>query len=322
MAASATERESTLTIGALELFVRERGTGAPILLLNGLGSNADMWGVVEERLSAVGRTIVFDMPGSGRSRTPRTPLSIAGHAAVAKALLDELGHDRADVIGFSLGGMVAQQLARDTPTCVRRLALVGTGCGMGGMPPTVEALALLSMPVRYHSERLYHATNRLLAPADRDLLGRLTSLSDSRLRHPPPVVGYAYQLAAGSIWSSLPWLSTVNAPTLVLAGSGDQVVPAANGFQLARLLPESRLHVLEGGHLCVFDPDGPAPDLLRDFVAADELSLSDVWQSGLEVDDDAMVEKALAASAGAYPYRIFSAAYRRVHDSRDPNGAR
>ena len=226
MTASATERESTVTVGELELFVRERGSGAPILLLNGLGSNADMWGAVEQRLSTVGRTIVFDMPGSGRSRTPRTPLSISDHAAVAVALLDELGHEQADVVGFSLGGMVAQQLARDAADRVRRLALVATGCGLGGMPPTIEALALLSMPLRYHSERVYHRTNRLLAEADRVLLDRLTSLSESRLRHPPPLLGYAYQLAAGSVWSSLSWLDTVRTPTLVLVGSVDQVVPS------------------------------------------------------------------------------------------------
>ena len=68
MTAGATERESTMTVDGLELFVRERGTGTPILMLNGLGSNADMWGAVEDELSMIGRTIVFDMPGSGRSR--------------------------------------------------------------------------------------------------------------------------------------------------------------------------------------------------------------------------------------------------------------
>jgi pimeloyl-ACP methyl ester carboxylesterase len=314
MTAGATERESTVTVGELELFVRERGTGSPILLLNGLGSNADMWGVVEDRLSKVARTIVFDMPGSGRSPTPRTPLSIRDHAAVAVALLDEFGHEQADVVGFSLGGMVAQQLARDAANRVRRLALVATGCGLGGMPPTIEALALLSMPLRYHSERVYHRTNRLLAQADRVLLARLSSLSESRLRHPPPLLGYAYQLAAGSLWSSLSWLDTVRVPTLVLGGSVDQVVPIANAYQLARLLPESRLHVLEGGHLCIFDPDGPAVGLLEGFFSSEELAESSVWTSGTEVDDDDIVEAQLSSAAGAYPHRVVNAAYRRfVH---------
>ena len=311
MTASATERESTMTVDGLELFVRERGTGTPILMLNGLGSNADMWGAVEDELSMIGRTIVFDMPGSGRSPTPRAPLSISDHAALALALLDELGHERADVVGFSLGGMVAQQLAHDAGDRVRRLTLVGTGCGLGGMPPTLQALVLLSMPLRYHSERVYHGTNQLLTEADRMLLARLSSLSASRLRHPPPLLGYAYQLAAGSMWSSLSWLDTVPVPTLVLVGSVDQVVPPANGYQLARLLPTSRLHVLDGGHLCLFDPDGPAVELITGFLASAEFEASNAWISGGEIVDDDIVEAELSASPGAYPHRVVSAAYRR-----------
>ena len=311
MTASATERESTMTVDGLELFVRERGTGTPILMLNGLGSNADMWGAVEDELSMIGRTIVFDMPGSGRSPTPRSPLSISDHAALALALIDELGHERADVVGFSLGGMVAQQLAHDAGDRVRRLILVGTGCGLGGMPPTLQALMLLSMPLRYHSERVYHGTNQLLTEADRMLLARLSSLSASRLRHPPPLRGYAYQLAAGSMWSSFSWLATVPAPTLVLVGSVDQVVPPANGYQLARLLPTSRLHVLDGGHLCLFDPDGPAVELITGFLASAEFAESNAWVSGGEIVDDDIVEAELSASPGAYPHRVVSAAYRR-----------
>ena len=314
MTAGATERELTMTVGGLELFVRERGAGAPILMLNGLGSNADMWGAVEDELSKIGRTIVFDMPGSGRSRTPRTPLSISEHAAVAVALLDELGHERADVVGFSLGGMVAQQLAHDAADRVRRLALVGTGCGIGGMPPTIEALVLISIPLRYHSARMYHETNQLLVEADRMLLARLSSLSASRLRHPPPLLGYAYQLAAGSMWSSLSWLDTVRVPTLVLVGSVDQIVPPANGYQLARLLPTSRLHVLDGGHLCVFDPEGPAVELVRGFFSSVDFAKSKAWTSGAQIDDDDVVEAQFASSAGAYPHRVVSALYRRfVH---------
>ncbi len=316
MTAGATERESTMTVKGLDLFVRERGVGDPILLLNGLGSNADMWGAVEDELSKLGRTVVFDMPGSGRSPTPRGPLSISDHADLALALLDELGHVQADVVGFSLGGMVAQQLARNAGDRVRRLTLVGTGCGLGGMPPTLQALMLLSMPFRYHSERVYQRTNQLLTEADRRLLARLTSLSASRLRHPPALLGYAYQLAAGSIWSSLTWLETIRVPTLVLVGSVDQVVPPANGYQLARLLPTSRLHVVDGGHLCLFDPEGPALGLVKEFFASAAFAESHAWVSGAEIVDDDLVEAQLSASSGAYPHRVVAAAYRRFVQRR------
>lgn len=307
-----TERQRTVSVRGIRLFVRERGEGTPLLLINGLGSNADMWGVVEERLGARGRTVVYDMPGSGRSPTPLLPLSIAALARVAGALLDELGHERADVLGFSLGGLVAQQLARDAPGRVRRLALAATACGWGSVPPKAEALALLSIPVRYHSRTLYWQTNRLLSAADRELLLRLPTLSASRLRYPPPLVGYTYQLTAGALWSSLPWLGSVRVPTLVLSGGADAVVPAANGVQLARLLPQSRLHVIpDGGHLFVFDPRGPAIGLLEDFFFAPSLADAAAWTGGTVVDRDDAVDAAFAAADGAFPHRVLSDAYRR-----------
>jgi len=311
--AGETKHGGTIELDGIRLFVRERGDGRALLLINGLGSNADMWGAVEERLSGRARTVAYDLPGSGRSPTAQRPHTISGLASLSAALLDRLGHAEADVLGFSLGGLVAQQFARDFPERVRRLALVGTACGWGSMPPTYEAMALLALPVRYHSPTLYRKTNRLLGAADRELLARLATLTESRLRHPPPLLGYTFQLSAGSVWSSLSWLDSVQVPTLVLAGDDDQVVPSANGVQLTRLLPESRLHILrDGGHLCVFDPDGPALPLLEDFFTAPEHTASEAWLGGASIEDDAAVEAAFAASPGAFPHRLFSDAYRRL----------
>lgn len=313
MTASSHRLERTVTVQGLRLFVREQGDGRPILLINGLGSNADMWGAVEDSLAEHARTIVFDLPGSGQSPTPDRPLSISGLAGVVVGLVDELGYDQVDVLGFSLGGIVAQQLAHDAPRRVGRLALASTACGWGSMPPTAAALMLLSMPVRYHSPTLYWQTSRLLGQADRDLVYRLPSLTASRLRHPPPLLGYAFQMSAGTVWSSLPWLGSVRNSTLVLTGAEDGVIPPANGIQLARLLPKSRLHVVpNGGHLFVFDPDGPGIELLESFFSSTRLSDSKAWSGGRRVDRDEVVDAAFAASPGAFPYRALSEAYRRL----------
>jgi pimeloyl-ACP methyl ester carboxylesterase len=321
MTTSGNRQERMVSVRGLRLFVREQGDGAPILLINGLGSNADMWGAIEERLATGGRTIVYDMPGSGRSPTPQRPLGMSALARVAVALLDELGHERADVLGFSLGGCVAQQLAREAPGRIRRLALAATACGWGSMPPTAEAMALLSMPMRYHSRSLYSQTNRLLSPSDRDLLRRVPTLTASRLRYPPPLVGYTYQMTAGAMWTSLPWLASVRVPTLVLSGGADSLIPAANGVQLARLLTQSRLHVVpDGGHLFLFDPSGPAVGLLEDFFSSPHLSDSRAWSQGTRVDRDDVVEAAFAASHGAFPQRVLSDAYRRFVAAAQRNG--
>ena len=307
-----TAREKTVLTDGLDIFVRERGAGRPLLLINGIGGNADMWGPLEERLSGNATTVVFDTPGAGRSSTPRRPLSISDFARSAGALLDELGHPEVDVLGFSFGGLVAQELARQQPERVRRQALVGTACGWGSKPGTMASLALITMPVRYHSRTVYERTNRLLSPADAGLVDRLPHLTEARLRYPPPLLGYGYQMMAGMLWSSLTWVHTVHTPTLVLAGALDHLIPPANGVQLARLLPDARLHILEEeGHLFVLDPASPSHPLLEGFFGADVLADSPAWSGGRVVDDDAEVEDALRTSIGSKPHGALSDAYRR-----------
>jgi poly(3-hydroxyoctanoate) depolymerase len=302
---------ATLSADGVELFVRQRGKGRPLLVVNGLGGSSELLEAVEERLSGVARTIAVELPGAGRSPTPRRPLSISALARVLGALLDDLGHEQADVLGFSLGGTVAQQLAHDQPGRIRRLGLAATACGWGSLPGTFEALALASMPFRYYSRTVYDRTTGLLGPADRELLARRPELSEARLQNPPPLLGYLYQFTAGACWSSLPWLATVCVPTLVLNGEADRLVPSANGLQLGRLLPESRVHILPGeGHLFLCDPKSHALPLLEDFFTARTLSVSDAWTSGTSVGDDATVQEAFEAAGGAQPHRALSDAYR------------
>lgn len=321
MALGATLRESVVSTNGVDVFVRERGDGHPLLMINGLGANLEMWGASEERLSAFARTIVFDLPGTGRSTTPLWPQSIPESAKVVSAVLDELGYDRVDVLGFSLGGLVAQQLARDAQARIRRLALAGTAVGWGSMPGTRQALTLIAMPLRFYSRAFYEQTNSLLSKPDEALVQRSPTLTEARLRYPPSLLGYAGQLWAGSLWSSLTWLPSVRVPTLILHGGGDELVPPANGVQLARLLPDGRLHVLPGeGHFLVFDRDSGTIPLLEDFFSSPTLRRSRAWSTGTVVDDDATVDAAFEASIGAQPYRALSGAYRRFVQQASRNG--
>jgi pimeloyl-ACP methyl ester carboxylesterase len=306
-------RERMLRSSELELFVRERGEGLPLLLINGLGGNVDMWDAVEERFSTFARTVTFDCPGCGRSPVLHGPVTIPRLATMVSTALDELGYEQVDVLGFSLGGLIAQQLAHDDHLRIRRLALVATACGWGSMPGSPEALALLAMPLRYHWRFLYDQTRWLLAPADRELLERAAGLSESRLKYPPSLLGYTALLWAGALWSSLPWLKSVEAPTLVVHGDGDRLVPPANAVQLARHLPVSRMHVVpDEGHLLVFDSESAALPRLADFFASPTLGKSEAWATGTVVDDDATVEHAFAGTRGTEPYRALSSAFRRV----------
>jgi pimeloyl-ACP methyl ester carboxylesterase len=304
--------EQLVAFNGFGIFVRERGAGYPLLLINGLGGNVEMWSVAQRRLSAQARTIAFDAPGMGRSRATPVALPLPAVSWMLCGLLDRLGYERVDVIGYSLGGVMAQQLARSAPERVRRLALVGTSCGWGGAPPELVPLALISTPLRYVSKSFYRRTNHLLDGGERFADPELASAqARERNSHPPSALGYAQQFLQGTTWSSLHWAHTVRVPTLVLAGDCDRLVPPVNGRLLASRLPNSRLHRLSGeGHLMLFDPDSAALPLLEDFFGTPMLGASAAWSGGEQVGDDAAVEDELRTAPGAQPMKALSAAWR------------
>ncbi|HTX13112.1 MAG TPA: alpha/beta fold hydrolase [Solirubrobacteraceae bacterium] len=305
------QRDHIVSLRGLKLFVREWGEGFPLLLINGLGANLEMWGPAQERLSQVARTIAFDAPGMGRSRTSPVVLPHPALAAMICRLLDALDVDQCDVVGYSFGGTVAQQLARQAPDRVRRIALVGTSCGWGSVPATARATALISTPLRYYSRQVLEQTNHLLDSGSSDRESETwRSQAEARLQYPPTLTGYTQQLIAGATWSSLHWVSTLRSPTLVFAGGQDRIVPPANGALLSHLMSESRLHVLpREGHLMLFDPHSRSHELLADFFSTPALEDSEAWVSGDVVDEDQLRET-LRASDGLQPIKVLSAIYR------------
>jgi len=195
------------------------GAGDPVLLLNGLTRPLESWRPFTEGIT--GRTLIsFDAPGVGRSPRTLLPMSISRLARLAAAVLDELGHERADVVGFSHGGAVAQQLAFNAPTRVRRLVLVSTSCGFGATPP-----------------------GRRVPP-----LQRLLAVSQPLHWPRPDTLGTVFHASAFMTWSSIPFLGAIQAPTLVVCGDKDRVVPPVNSRVLASRIPGARLVTLPAGH--------------------------------------------------------------------------
>ncbi len=292
----------------LELFVRERGEGHPLLMINGLGGNVEMWGPAEAALASGSRLIMFDGPGMGRSGTPFLPLNMPALARVVTSVLDDLGYDRVDLLGYSMGGAIAQQVAKDWPDRVRRLALVSTACGWGSVPGALSALSVIAMPMRYYSRWIYAYTNRLMGESElpnADLLAQ----AEARLRYPPSLLGYTYLVWAGATWSSLPWLASVECPTLVVSGTEDRLVPVANSVQLAGLLPNSRLQLVPGeAHFLLFG-ESDAHALIADFFASESVEVSTTWASGAVVND-AEMRTAMREADGGQPVKVLSDAFR------------
>lgn len=207
-----------VSVGGHHVRVRACGQGEPLLLLNGTTRPLESWdgfaAAVPDR-----RLVSFDVPGVGLSPTPVLPLTIPVLARLALGVLDRVdAPGPVDVLGFSFGGVVAQQLAVQSPDRVRRLVLAATSCGVGATPGTRDALSTLGRPP-----------------------GAPWPLPDP--------VGTMWHLLAISSWSSIPFLGAVTAPTLVVTGTRDRVVPPSNSRVLARRIPGAELVELPGaGH--------------------------------------------------------------------------
>jgi len=197
----------------------QEGNGDPLLLINGMTRPLESWDPFTRELQ--GRTVVsFDAPGVGGSPTTVRPLSIAELATVAGAVLDAAGVAEADVLGYSHGGAVAQELVHRAPDRVRGLILASTSCGVGATPGT-----------------------------RRDVLRSLGGSLDGQPWPLPDPLGLLWQSLAFSNWSSIPFLGSIQAPTVVICGSRDSVVPASNSRVLAGRIPNASLVILPGrGH--------------------------------------------------------------------------
>jgi poly(3-hydroxyoctanoate) depolymerase len=258
-----------IDVGEVRLRTSVRGQGRPLLLITGLGASLDLAAAFEHQLSARGRQVIsFDAPGIGGSTPYRRPRRLPGLARTITGLLDELGHERVDVMGVSLGGAVAQQLAHQASDRVRSVVLAATAPGLGGVPGSPTALLPLATPRRYQDPAYYlKIAGRIYGGMARQDPSALLQTALELAKTPPSVSGYAGQLYAITGWTSLPWLHTLRQPTLVLAGDDDPIVPLINGRILAWRIPGARLHIVNGGgHLFILERPAQIAELVTRFL--------------------------------------------------------
>ena len=259
----------TVVVGRTSLRIAVRpgtGGGPPLLLANGIGASLETFDPLLARIDPAIEVIRFDVPGVGGSPLPPRPYRFGTLAHLLAGLLDQLGHEQADILGISWGGALAQQFALSEARRCRRVVLVATGTGVLMVPGSPWVLATLATPRRYldpgYTRRiagqLYGGTARQDADQVAGVLHRWTRVGPSR--------GYLYQLTAGAGWTSLPLLPLLRQPTLILVGDDDPIIPQVNGHILASLIPHARLHVYHGGHVeLVLRPDLLAP-LINEFL--------------------------------------------------------
>jgi pimeloyl-ACP methyl ester carboxylesterase len=250
-----------LTAEGVTYAYRELGPqgGVPVVLLTHLAAVLDDWDPrVVDGLSRERHVIAFDNRGVGAS-SGRAPTTIGTMAADAATFVRALGHDQVDVVGFSLGGMIAQELVTQQPNLVRRLVLAGTGPAGGEGITRVTPLTYfdtLRGLVTCKDPKTYLFFTRTLAGrrAAVDFLDRLRERTvdrDSAITVP----AFRAQLKAIGRWGrQAPTdLSTISIPVLVVNGESDRMVPTSNTIDLDRRLPDSQLVIYpDAGHGGIF----------------------------------------------------------------------
>ncbi|WP_369256102.1 poly(3-hydroxyalkanoate) depolymerase [Geodermatophilus amargosae] len=249
------ETVRTLTAGGRTLRVSERrgdGSRPPLVLMNGIGASLE---VLQPFVDAVDprRTVVrFDVPGVGGSPPPVVPYVLATLTPVVSAVLRRLGHDgQVDVLGLSWGGGLAQHFAVQHRRRCRRLVLAATGTGSLMVPASPRVLSHMLTPRRHRDpEYASRIAGTIYGGSVRTDPARAARALHAETRLGPRR-GYYYQLAASTGWSSLPFLSLIRQPTLVLSGDDDPIIPTVNARILTRGIPRARLHLYPGGHLAL-----------------------------------------------------------------------
>jgi len=251
----------------VRIFWDEQGSGSPVLLIMGLTFTHQMWFRVLPDLVRRHRVIVFDNRGVGCSDVPAGPYFIGDMARDAVAVMDAAGVSSAQVIGASMGGMIAQELALRFPERVDSLLLGCTSHG-GLLARWPRFTPLFGAPSASPSENA--ALRRSFAPwlysssTPRERV--LEDISVQRACNCPRK-GCLNQFAGILLWSSFLRLPRISVPTLVTHGAQDCLIPPQNGKVVADSIPGAKFHLVpNAGHILTTDQPKICLDLMMDFL--------------------------------------------------------
>jgi pimeloyl-ACP methyl ester carboxylesterase len=253
---------SSATIGSLDVYYEEHGNGDPLLLIMGLAADSTAWMFQVPDFARHYRTIVFDNRGVGRSSKPPGPYTIHEMADDAAGLLDVLDVRRAHVVGVSMGGMIAQELALRHPERVRSLVLACTypepdaeiernrrfSVEQFGGTVTAEGEVQIDFKAIHPMDFLQHL---LPAVFNQEFIARelpkLIQVFSGALQYGFSMEAVLGQMAAVMSHKATDRLHQIAVPTLVITGDADRLIPPANSDILAKHIPGATLSKIPGG---------------------------------------------------------------------------
>jgi pimeloyl-ACP methyl ester carboxylesterase len=251
----------TINAGGVEFPYRQLGpdTGVPVVFLTHLAAVLDNWDPrVVDGIAAKRRVIAFDNRGVGAS-SGSTPTTIEEMARDAVTFIRALGFDQVDLFGFSMGGMIAQVIAKEEPQLVRKMIIAGTGPAGGEGIEKVTRITYLDtarglLTRQDPKQFLFFTRTPNGRRAGQEFLARLKERTDDRDKA-ISIGSFRAQLKAIHRWGEQQPanLSSIHQPTLVMNGDSDRMVPSKNTVDLDRRLPNSELVVYpDAGHGGVF----------------------------------------------------------------------
>lgn len=265
---------ATVEVNGINVAYEVQGEGAPLVLVAGLGYDRWMWHKMVPPLAEHFRVITFDNRGVGGSDKPPGPYTAQLLADDLAGLLDALGVTETAVMGHSMGGFVAQAFALAYPQRLTKLILSATNFGgPRHIPVTQEALAVLMDTT---SDPLVRLRNGILISCAPGFAERCPEVVEEwlayRAAHPIDPAGYQAQMGIGLGLMSAEAafeqrLAQVTAPTLLISGAHDKVVPPGNVVLLAQVIPHAQTVILEAaGHFFPFEVPEQAAAVVANFL--------------------------------------------------------
>lgn len=253
---------------AVALNYRDEGTGTPVLLIHGVGADLESWDGVLSQLSPDRRYVRYDQRGHGKSRRTPGPYTLSDLSGDAVALLDHLGIERASIIGFSLGGLVAQAIALDHPDRVQSVTLVST---VAGRTPEEQERVNERADILARegaTKHLANAVDRWFTP---EFVAKHPEVLEARrqksMQNDPECYVAAYRVLAGSDLGER--LTQVKAPTLVMTGENDVGSNPRMSEYIHAQITGSELHILPRlKHSVLLEAPDQIGGLIEPFLAA------------------------------------------------------
>jgi len=239
-----------VSVNGLQLYYEIEGLGAPVVLIPGFAAGRWIWFKQTVELSRHFRVIVFDPRGVSASDKPEGAQTISLLADDVAHLLQTIGIDSAHIVGASFGGFVAQEFALKYPAMTRNLVLCCTSFGgPNHVVPAPETLMALASTKGLNTEERMRE-NLLLAFTPeyvRTQVAEVDHVVHLRATNDVPEHIYLSQLQAAMSFNTESRLGQITAPTLVLSGVADVIVPVQNSRNLAAKIPGAKLQLVDGG---------------------------------------------------------------------------